>query len=251
MKTMPLHYLLYSLISLSTCGQATSFTGNYNHDVILPYSYKPGTDFQKLVVTWQRKLKGSDLVVHSYYYGRNQLERQHVSYLNRTQLFLEKLHLGNASLKLKRIQLDDAGEYICSVNTDTESFYSTVELHVGATYEEPHLMVGMFTCGKEMHIVYQTGGGYPEAEVEWLMDTGKNITELSNTTYSKNSYGLYDVTSKLRWAAVSAINCTFIMTNKMLNQTIVRSVTIRQKDPQGACCQGISFQMQQIPLYVN
>ncbi|MBN3278811.1 CD276 protein, partial [Polyodon spathula] len=73
-------------------------------DVTLSCSFsdKAGADLSRLVVTWQRP--PVDHVVHSFYYGRDQLDWQNETYRNRTQLFPEQLSVGNASLRLKQVR---------------------------------------------------------------------------------------------------------------------------------------------------
>lgn len=65
------------------------------------------------VITWQRHLE----VVHSYFHSRDQPQYQSRRYANRTSLFHQEMKKGNASLRLDRTNLEDAGEYTCSVST--------------------------------------------------------------------------------------------------------------------------------------
>lgn len=69
-----------------------------------------------LLVTWQRV--EDSRVVHSFYYGRNQLSRQSADFKNRTRLFVSELWTGNASLRITDVEAQDAGRYLCTVSDD-------------------------------------------------------------------------------------------------------------------------------------
>ncbi|XP_031644936.1 CD276 antigen-like [Oncorhynchus kisutch] len=91
----------------------------YNQPAVLGCVFPPSLDLgspleEGLVVTWQRV---EDLrVVHSFYYGTDQLARQSGEYHNRTGLFHSQLSRGNASLRLESVGPGDQGRYLCSVN---------------------------------------------------------------------------------------------------------------------------------------
>uniref|UniRef100_A0AAY4AJU7 Ig-like domain-containing protein n=1 Tax=Denticeps clupeoides TaxID=299321 RepID=A0AAY4AJU7_9TELE len=67
-----------------------------------------------LVITWQRL--ENNQVVHSFYYGQDQMNYQSQDYQNRTTLFNSQISSGNASLRLTDVRLQDAGRYLCSVS---------------------------------------------------------------------------------------------------------------------------------------
>ncbi|MGH0126210.1 UNVERIFIED_CONTAM: hypothetical protein FKN15_026684 [Acipenser sinensis] len=67
-------------------------------------------------------------IVHSYFDNREQLAHQLPQYVNRTSLFDSELQRGNASLLLKRVREEDAGEYECSVYTHKQHGSGLIEL---------------------------------------------------------------------------------------------------------------------------
>ncbi|XP_031642951.1 CD276 antigen-like isoform X3 [Oncorhynchus kisutch] len=102
----------------------------------------PGSDFtlncsfpssknlnlNQLVINWQR----GEEVVHSYYHGRDQLERQSVVYKGRTHLFEDQLTVGNASLRLSGVQPSDQGQYTCDVTDEQGGTLEKLQLLVAA-----------------------------------------------------------------------------------------------------------------------
>ncbi|XP_058868332.1 myelin-oligodendrocyte glycoprotein-like isoform X1 [Acipenser ruthenus] len=79
------------------------------------FNYTAGGWDEKSAVIWRRAETGR--IVHSYHDNTDQLAHQLPQYVNRTSLFDSELQHGNASLLLRRVREEDAGEYRCSVST--------------------------------------------------------------------------------------------------------------------------------------
>lgn len=124
MKGQKIPSLLLCLLSIcATTWEKETVAGLFAKDVILPCPFPPGDDE---VIYWKKE----DNDVHSYYYGRDYLESQHLDYRNRTHLFHENIPHGNASLKLSNLTLTDEGLYLCYVGTQQTKTEVEVELHV-------------------------------------------------------------------------------------------------------------------------
>ncbi|XP_039369428.1 CD276 antigen-like [Mauremys reevesii] len=95
---------------------------------------QPGMNLQHLILTWQKEQVGAEaLVVHSYYYGKDQLARQDEAYRNRTQLDPEGLAWGNASVLLRGVRMQDEGVYSCHVHSELGATLETRQLRVTQT----------------------------------------------------------------------------------------------------------------------
>ncbi|EMP40549.1 Interferon-inducible GTPase 5 [Chelonia mydas] len=92
-------------------------------DVILNCSFQSELNHQPLNITWKREEEeGPDLLVHSYCSQLDPLETQDEAYRGRTQLYPERFHEGNASLRLKNVRLEDDGVYSCHVKPELGRF---------------------------------------------------------------------------------------------------------------------------------
>ncbi|XP_058868322.1 CD276 antigen-like [Acipenser ruthenus] len=70
---------------------------------------------EKTAVIWRRAEMHD--IVHGYHDNTDRLADQSPQYVNRTSLFDSELQRGNASLLLRRVREEDAGEYKCFVST--------------------------------------------------------------------------------------------------------------------------------------
>ncbi|KAK6467680.1 V-set domain containing T-cell activation inhibitor 1-like [Huso huso] len=77
------------------------------------FDYTAGGWDEKSGVIWRQA--ETLFTVHRYYNNREQLADQFPQYVSRTSLFDSELQRGNASLLLRRVREEDAGEYKCSV----------------------------------------------------------------------------------------------------------------------------------------
>ncbi|XP_041082332.1 CD276 antigen-like [Polyodon spathula] len=223
--------LLFLQVCLHICDAVTvppsPVTSPPGSDVILScsFSYKEGADLRGLVVTWQRP--PADHVVHSFYYGRDQLDLQNEAYRNRTQLFPEQLSVGNASLRLKQVRGEDEGLYTCAVTNQVESTRGDVQLLVAAEFVEPQLVVTDSPDSPDQALLSCISRGYPSASVQWLNETGCDITESSKTSQSLDRDGLVEISSHILVSRDA--NYTCVLTHSRLKQTVKKTITLTKK----------------------
>ena len=97
-------------------------------DVILPCSLEPSINAEFLVVAWTRP--GLKPTAYLYSDGCNKNADQNPSYKYRTMLFEDELVMGNGSLKLFRVKLEDEGSYTCNIK-DGQVQKTVIQLSVG------------------------------------------------------------------------------------------------------------------------
>ncbi|XP_062889648.1 CD276 antigen-like [Mobula hypostoma] len=208
----------------------TPSVGIHGQSIVLGCSFAVTDDssLEHIVITWQRTRDNK--VVHSYHYGKDQLDKQDRQYSGRTSLFPEELKNGNVSLKLDKLRVEDAGQYMCFVSSIMGSAKGTVSLEIAAYYSEPEVLVKLQSPGMTFVL---TSRGYPEAYVFWYCeDNNKHLkTEVS---FSKTEDGLYSFKSTLEVAHVSrCYKFVAEIQNHLVNQTIIRRFNHALPDSEG------------------
>ncbi|XP_067099320.1 butyrophilin subfamily 1 member A1-like [Osmerus mordax] len=188
--------------------------------VVLPCSFPVSGSLGSLVVTWQR---GQE-VVHSFYHGTDQLDRQSRRYANRTSRMHSDMERGDSSLRLERTNMEDEGDYTCSVSTLMGSQRKTLSLKVAALYAEPHSNLKVSPSGLELLLT--SHGGRPAPCVQWLDDRGEDITNYTSTLVMQDTEGLFTVSSNLTLQSAGSRSLTFILQNRILGQVIKRNFTL-------------------------
>lgn len=189
------------------------------HPAILGCRFTPDPDISNLVVTWQRQEDSQ--VVHSFYYQKDQLDRQSLAYRSRTLLYKSELAKGNASLQITAVKPEDTGGYMCIVTNSQGSARALIELTYGALYSEPRLSI-QINCSA--FIVKFETEGFPKPEVNWLGNQGEDLTHhLELIEQIKD--GLYFIKSSYE-AQRPMVNVTFTLKNHLLNQNLERPVIL-------------------------
>uniref|UniRef100_A0A8C8VJ98 Ig-like domain-containing protein n=1 Tax=Pelusios castaneus TaxID=367368 RepID=A0A8C8VJ98_9SAUR len=225
-NTFLTYWLYFPLLFMGKVQSAPDVIARFGEDITLScfFPAKPGMDLQRLTITWQKEMGAEVLVVHSYYYGRDQLTRQAEVYRHRTQVNPEGLDRGNVSLTLSGVRSQDEGIYRCYVHSELGETSEHWELRVGAPFSEPQLTFSLSSGGVTLTV--HTAGGYPEATVQWLDEVGGNITA-AGTTEQRDEQGLYEVTS---WVTVPpathSTSLTFLLTPRVLGAPITRPLSV-------------------------
>ncbi|XP_065152450.1 CD276 antigen-like [Paramisgurnus dabryanus] len=198
-------------------------TGVYGEPLILPctFSVDGSWDLNSTLVVWQHV---GD-IIHSFYVSQNQLNRQNPLYAKRTSLFNQEITQGNASLRLDKITLEDAGMYTCSISTNAGRQEKSFGVHIAAFYSEPRLK---FICLIEgFTLLITSEGGYPSPFLQWLKENSEDITTQTQTDITHDiQTGLYQVSSRINLTEVTNSSLTFILHNKLLGQDIRREIQL-------------------------
>lgn len=70
-------------------------------------------------------------MVHEFKEGKDDLSQQHEMFRGRTAVFADQVVVGNASLRLKNVQLMDAGTYTCYIRTSKGKGNANLEYKTG------------------------------------------------------------------------------------------------------------------------
>eukprot|EP00063_Salmo_salar_P063904 XP_014038739.1 PREDICTED: V-set domain containing T-cell activation inhibitor 1-like isoform X2 [Salmo salar] len=181
-------------------------------DVILPCTLSSTVSAVYQSVEWQRPdLKPKE--VHLYRDEKDDLVLQNPVFRGRTSLFKEELENGNASLKLTRVKLSDAGNYTCYIPL-LDHQKTIIQLIVG---ESTHLLTTQTPLGDRSHEIKgaasrpviiiegnegdevvlrcEAEGCYPEPVMEWCDAHGRVLSAAGPTETARDREGCYTVTS--------------------------------------------------------
>ncbi|XP_067829739.1 CD276 antigen isoform X2 [Heptranchias perlo] len=200
----------------------------FGEDVILNCSFTTDTNFSlfDLSVIWH--LTETRKVVHSYSHQQDLQADQADSFANRTELFLEELGKGNASLLLRHVKIEDEGSFTCFVRIK-DHMNAPIMLQLAASYSKPNLHLEPnknLKPGDKVVITCHSSGGYPQATVQWHDGKGSNITENVTTSQVANEEGLFDVSSMIRVMLEPNSTYSCMVRNELLDEESQASATI-------------------------
>ncbi|XP_027143598.1 butyrophilin subfamily 1 member A1 [Larimichthys crocea] len=181
-------------------------------DIILPCRLEPPRNASGMVVEWARP----DLSPGYVYVRRN--SKEHVahkqpSYRGRTSVSINKLEVGDASMKLSEVTRPDEGTYRCLFPQLGQ--YAFVELVVGAV-SSPVISSMSTTSSREVVLQCEAKGWYPEPEVFWL-DAEGNLLSAGPTETVRGPDDLYTVSRRL--TVEKSDNFTCRVQQKNITQT--------------------------------
>lgn len=103
--------------------------GNIGEDGILSCTFEPDIKLSDIVIQWLKE--GVIGLVHEFKEGKDDLSDQDEMFRGRTAVFADQVIGGNASLRLKNVQLTDAGTYQCYIITSKGKGNANLEYKTG------------------------------------------------------------------------------------------------------------------------
>ncbi|XP_051899462.1 uncharacterized protein LOC127585805 [Pristis pectinata] len=202
-------------VKFHVVGPKVSPIVSVGEDVLLECRTEPNTSLKDLEVRWFKN--DFSTPVHLYSNGHDQPTKQDVAYKDRTELFKQELSHGNASLKLKKINANDDGEYKCFIDFKQDYDETKVLLKVGGMGQQPLIhLEGIHQQG--VRLVCKSDGWYPVPTVYWLNGNGENVTGQSVTTQKDQSSGLFAVSNQIDVTSDSVNRYSCLMINNVLNK---------------------------------
>ncbi|XP_066500907.1 CD276 antigen-like [Hoplias malabaricus] len=177
-----------------------------------------GLNLTNLIVNWQY----GETVVHSFYLGKDQLDRQGQIYRGRTHLFKEELLKGNASLRLINMQTGDEGVYACYVNNELGFTSEKIAVILAAVFNEP--IFSLQPACDSINITAILSGGFPEPDLRWLDSSGREINQTSFVQW--DTKGRLKVSSTVDYSTNAIETITMEMKLGVLNQSFTRSLLL-------------------------
>ncbi|XP_045557616.1 CD276 antigen isoform X2 [Salmo salar] len=189
--TLLMYIISISLTSSDTGGTVQHIVALVGDDAILPCTLSSTVSAVYQSVEWQRPdLKPKE--VHLYRDEKDDLVLQNPVFRGRTSLFKEELENGNASLKLTRVKLSDAGNYTCYIPL-LDHQKTIIQLIVGAASRPVIIIEG--NEGDEVVLRCEAEGCYPEPVMEWCDAHGRVLSAAGPTETARDREGCYTVTS--------------------------------------------------------
>ncbi|XP_047580586.1 V-set domain-containing T-cell activation inhibitor 1 isoform X2 [Lutra lutra] len=157
--------------------------GNIGEDGILSCTFEPDIKLSDIVIQWLKE--GVIGLVHEFKEGKDDLSDQDEMFRGRTAVFADQVIGGNASLRLKNVQLTDAGTYQCYIITSKGKGNANLEYRTGA-FSIPEVNVDYNASSESLRC--EAPRWFPQPTVVWAsqVDQGANFSGVSNTSFELN-----------------------------------------------------------------
>ncbi|KAL4657362.1 hypothetical protein GN956_G4890 [Arapaima gigas] len=220
--------LLLLLAGPGTHSEEIQKTCIAGEDCMLPCRFREATSE---LIHWYR----NNAVVHSFYYGKDQLDKQDKYFQNRTSLFQDQIPRGNASLLLHATRIQDRGKYLCYSSTSLSSKELSVILEVKA----PIKSVDLSVTGDEVRCLSRDI--YPAPSFSWSTDPSQpsDLLQPSNNSIQESDH-LFSVDSKVRILG-DCSNHTYICTITSADQTQTWEASLKCQDMIGTAGQALTI----------
>ncbi|KAL2079123.1 hypothetical protein ACEWY4_024867 [Coilia grayii] len=177
---------------------ASNATVLLGDSVTLPCWLSPNTDAEGMEVRWYRDYNSFNNPVLLYNGHQLQTATQMERYQNRTKLAPRDpnssgLKQGDVSIRIERVELKDAGQYVCHVSSsegyDRQHMFLRVE-EIGA----PPVVSLSLTEDDRVNVSCISTGWHPEPQLQWSLE-GQRALQPGGLCLSQEPSGLFSVQS--------------------------------------------------------
>ncbi|XP_074873913.1 butyrophilin subfamily 3 member A2-like [Carettochelys insculpta] len=176
-------------VTFSLVGSSQPMVGVVGQDVVLPCQLSPASRLPRMDVIW-RKIVTPLITVHEYS-DENVKDQAGQGYWDRAELFPQEFRSGNVSLKLKQLQVADAGKYQCLVRSPDWSQEANAELQVLAV--APVFIDVLGPREQGIGLTCRSTGWFPKPQVQWVGKKSQSLKSVISVT--QDGKNLYNVES--------------------------------------------------------
>uniref|UniRef100_A0A8C5N7V0 Ig-like domain-containing protein n=1 Tax=Gouania willdenowi TaxID=441366 RepID=A0A8C5N7V0_GOUWI len=177
-------------------GQETTVSCLYNSSCFLSCNYKTGT---ATIIHWNY-MTGGDVIVHSFFYDKDQFDHQDPRYKGRTSLVEDQDTERTTELLLKNVKVQDEGKYKCFADSEEHGYKTS---YVVLQVDAPVQRVDMVRAGNSA--TCSSEGVYPKPELTW------SSSPQSSSTVQQTEEKLYNIYSSLKLSDMDGdllLSCT-------------------------------------------
>ncbi|KAJ8332982.1 hypothetical protein SKAU_G00418780 [Synaphobranchus kaupii] len=173
----------------------SNVTGPYQGETVLPchFYFDHKVPPESIILHWWRHDIRRSTPIYVFENNQRQKQAEDPDYSNRTELYYD-IQLGDASLKMWNLRLQDSGQYICDVWSEGYSRrrQGRVELSVAA---KPSKVGHISQKGKCLH--FNSTGWFPEPFAFWTNENDSIVTEHNQTSITQREDDLYSISTVL------------------------------------------------------
>ncbi|XP_062329016.1 butyrophilin-like protein 10 isoform X1 [Osmerus eperlanus] len=171
--------------------------------VLLPCHFSPPTLHPSLELIWTRR---TPQVQHNVFHLKGSqplLKTQDQGYRGRVSMNQGRLGEGDASLLLDNTTLWDEGDYECFLFSGSDYADVNIQLQLTAPYSQP--TIACEPRPREAHrrdgtlMRCQSTGGYPEAEMSWVLHDQMVVNSSEVRNLSRDSRGRFSLQISAVW----------------------------------------------------
>ncbi|KAG8001030.1 Testis-specific serine/threonine-protein kinase 1 [Nibea albiflora] len=176
--------------NLQVIGPSQPIVAIVDEDITLPCRLEPPRNASGMVLEWVRP-DLSPGFVYERHNSEEYVARQQPSYRGRTSVSVDKLELGDASMKLSKVTRSDEGTYRCLFPQLGQR--ALIRLVVGIVSSP---VISPVNISNSRVLQCEANGWYPEPELFWLDGEG-NLLSAGPTETVRGPDDLYTVSRRL------------------------------------------------------